>query len=204
MWGRILSWVVTILSFAGSAAVLYGIVLAIMSVVRIFSSLDKTEAAAFIAAFATIVVSVVSVVFGNLYTSYLRVQKENRTKKIPVYEALLTFMFRFFGSSEKTPAPNEDEAKTFMAEFNREFMVWGSDSVVAAWVRWRKHFAKSPDDTKEAMFLIEDLIRAIRRDLGHRNKGLAEGDILAIFINDIHTVLPRRKSISTVTPVSRS
>jgi uncharacterized membrane protein YidH (DUF202 family) len=102
MWSRILSWVLTILSLVVSAAVLYGIVLAIMSVVRIFSSLDKTEAAAFIAAFATIVVSVVSVVFGNLYTSYLRVQKENRAKKIPVYEALLTFMFRFFGSSEKT------------------------------------------------------------------------------------------------------
>ncbi|MCH7729499.1 MAG: hypothetical protein IH991_23940 [Planctomycetes bacterium] len=35
------------------------------------------------------------------------------------------------------------------------------------------------------MFIYEDLIRAIRRDLGHKNKDLTKGKLLSLFVNDI-------------------
>jgi hypothetical protein len=44
-----------------------------------------------------------------------------------------------------------------------------------------------------AMFLYEALIFSIRRDLGHRNKGLVTGDILALFVNDIDQHLPPKR-----------
>ena len=88
--------------------------------------------------------------------------------------------------------------REFMAKFNRDFMVWGDDRVVAAWLKCRKHAGRTPENTKEAMFLIEDLIRAFRRDVGHRNRRLSEGDIFSIFINDMDTVLPRQGPQPTV------
>jgi hypothetical protein len=36
------------------------------------------------------------------------------------------------------------------------------------------------------MFEIENLLLAIRKDLGHENKGLAPGKVLGLFVNDIH------------------
>ena len=177
---------------AGTGGILYLLYLGLVRGLTLFASLDKTVAASIVAASATVIVSVVSVVVGNLYVYYLRVQRENRSKKIPVYEALLEFMFRFLGATEAKPAPTDEEGREFMAKFNRDFMVWGDDRVVAAWVSWRKHAGRAPENTKEAMFLIEDLIRAIRRDVGHRNRRLNEGDILSIFVNDMHTMLPRQ------------
>ena len=34
---------------------------------------------------------------------------------------------------------------------------------------------------------------AVRKDLGHRNKGFSRGTILALYINDIHEVLKETK-----------
>lgn len=174
------------------AGVTYALFMGVEVGIKIFLSLDKTVAAALVAASATFVVSVVSVVVGNLYVYYLRVRTETRRRKIPVYESLLEFIFRFLGASEVNPAPTETEAREFMSRFNRDFMVWGDDRVLQAWVKWRKHMNSAPADTREATFLIEDLVLAIRRDVGHNNRGLTEGDILTIFINDVDTILPRR------------
>ena len=44
------------------------------------------------------------------------------------------------------------------------------------------------------MLLYESLILAIRKDLGHKNKGLVAGDILALFLNDIEEHLPKKGS----------
>jgi hypothetical protein len=192
MLKKLASFLAGLLVLAIAAGIIYALYIGFTKAVALFASLDRTVAAALIAASATVIVSVVSVVFGNLYVYRLRVRRETRSKKIPVYEALLEFMFRFLGASEKKPAPTEDEGREFMVKFNREFMVWGDDRVVAAWVKWRKHAGTPNADPKETMFLIEDLIRTIRRDVSHRNRGLIEGDLLAIFINDIDTVLPRR------------
>ena len=44
------------------------------------------------------------------------------------------------------------------------------------------------------ILLYEKLILAIRRDLGHNNKGLKTGDVLALFVNDIDQHLTTKGS----------
>jgi hypothetical protein len=46
------------------------------------------------------------------------------------------------------------------------------------------------------MFLIEDVMFAIRKDLGHGNKRLTQGDVLALFINDIDAFMREQQSQS--------
>jgi hypothetical protein len=41
----------------------------------------------------------------------------------------------------------------------------------------------------ESLFMFEQVLLVIRRDLGHANKDLARGDLLALWINDIDEVL---------------
>ena len=41
------------------------------------------------------------------------------------------------------------------------------------------------------LFAYEDLLYAVRRDLGHGNRGLKRGDILALFVNDIEEHLKK-------------
>jgi hypothetical protein len=75
-------------------------------------------------------------------------------------------------------------------------MVWGSDEVLAGWVKWRRlliNEAAVKENPIRSMLLYEELIFAIRRDLGHKNKSLVTGDILALFVNDIDEHLAKTR-----------
>lgn len=39
------------------------------------------------------------------------------------------------------------------------------------------------------LFEVEELLMAIRKDLGHSNKGISRGKILSLFVNDINEYL---------------
>jgi hypothetical protein len=46
----------------------------------------------------------------------------------------------------------------------------------------------SPTDI---LFILEDIIFEIRKDMGQKKSGLNKGDILAFFVNDIKEHLPK-------------
>lgn len=41
------------------------------------------------------------------------------------------------------------------------------------------------------LFLFEDVLFSLRGDIGHSNKGLSQGDLLALFVNDIDKYVDR-------------
>jgi len=94
-------------------------------------------------------------------------------------------------------APSEKETMEFFLGFNQKMMVWGSDKVLAAWVKWLRA-TTNQEALKQspmlALILYEDLILAIRRDLGHKNKDLKRGDVLRLFVTDIDQHLPKAGS----------
>ena len=40
-------------------------------------------------------------------------------------------------------------------------------------------------DPAKSLFVLENMLFAIRRDLGHKNKNLKQGDLLSLFVTDI-------------------
>lgn len=177
-----------IVSFFLLISLAYGAFVAIRAAARVLTSLNSDIAVAIIAASATVFVSVVSIVLGKAYEARALIQKEHREKKIPVYEDLINFMFRILMSTKTGTTPSEEEILNFMSDFTQRIMVWGSDDVVAAWVKWRRaalNAEKSKINPIEFLLLYEQLILTIRRDLGHKNRNLSTGDVLALFVNDI-------------------
>ena len=180
-----LSIVLSLLLLAGAG---YSILIAIRGALRVLVALNSSIAVAVIAAAATVFVSVLSIVLGKAYEARSAAERENREKKIPVYEDLIKFMFRILTGTKTGTMPSEQEMLEFMSSFNQRIMVWGADEVLAAWVKFRKFSVDEnlmKAEPMRLMFLYEDLIRAIRQDLGHKNRGLGRGDILALFVNDI-------------------
>lgn len=78
------------LFFYGSTA--YALYRAADATIRLMSSVDSQISTAIIAGAVAVIVSVMSIVVGKVYESRARVEKENRDKKITVYEDLLNFM----------------------------------------------------------------------------------------------------------------
>jgi hypothetical protein len=166
----------------------YSAYLAIRALKHFWVSVNSQIAIAIIAATATVCVSVISIAIAKAYESRALIKRELREKKIPVYVDLLEFMSRILMGSKIGNEPSEGEVLKFLFDFNQRFMIWGADDVVAAWSKLRRtivHEAIVKANPQAVMFLYEQLIMAIRRDLGHKNKNLGRGDILALFLNDI-------------------
>ena len=186
-----------IVGFVLLAALVYGAFVALRAATRVLTSLDSDIAVAIIAASATVFVSVLSIVLGKAYEARALVQKEHREKKTPVYEDLIRFMFRILMGTKTGATPSESEILEFMSDFTQRIMVWGSDDVVAAWVKWRRAAVNAEElemDPVELLLLYEQLILTIRRDLGHKNRNLGTGDVLALFVNDIDRQLKGKPS----------
>lgn len=160
---------------------------------KVFFGLQKEVAAALVAASATILVSVFSVTGAKYYERKRSIEQDLRQRKIPIYEDFIKFLFRLIGAEKIGDKPmTEKEMQEFFIEFTQKLMIWGSDEVVIQWSKYRrasiKNFENGQADFNN-MFELENLLLAIRKDTGHKNKNLNKGDLLGLFINDIENYI---------------
>lgn len=98
-------------------------------------------------------------------------------------------MSRVLKATKSGTQLSEQEITEFMFDFTQQLIVWGADEVIAAFYRFKKQSTST--NSQNVLFLVEDLLLAIRKDLGHKNKGLTQGRLLGLFVNNIENYLPR-------------
>lgn len=140
---------------------------------EVFSQVNPAVGAGMLAASATVFVSVISVLVAKRLEYKATLAKEHREKKIPFYEEFVDFVFRIALSEKLGLEPlTEREMIQQAAKFTQNLIVWGADDVIDAWFRFRNKSVNSDGSGVAVMFEIENLLLAIRKDLGHENKGL--------------------------------
>ena len=113
-----------------------------------------------------------------------------REKKVPVYEKViqLVFSIAFAGNGGRTRL-SEREIVGLMADITEQLTIWGSDELVQEYHKFRmssiRQAAGQAQDPREPLIAITDLMLAIRKDLGHNNKGISRRTILGLFVNDL-------------------
>lgn len=182
-WWQLLLGVVIII------ALLVGVGFLVLGVWKVFKGLQKEVAAALIAASATILVSVLSVVGAKYYERKKAIEQEIREKKIPIYSEFVEFLFKLFlGEKASGQQMKEKDMEKFFMTFTQKIIVWGSDEVVSKYSRYRRlliNYNPNDDKTFGAMFELENLLLSIRKDIGHKSKKVNKGDLLGLFINDV-------------------
>ena len=165
----------------------WGLFLGLRALWTALNGLNPTVSAAILASVATVLVSVISVLVSKYLEQRNAINKELRDKKAPVYEDLIELIFRVvFSSKMGLPDLTEAELTTRFSTITRHLIIWGADEVVSALYKFRL-YANAASDKPALMFVvIEEMFLAIRRDLGHSNRGLTSGKIMGTFINDIH------------------
>ncbi len=113
-----------------------------------------------------------------------------REKKIPTYEKIINFIFSLtFADKLEKERPTENEMIKFMAEITQELVIWGSDEMLNAFYKFRMTSIENTGGDSSNPFgvliMVEDLLLAIRKDLGHKNKNVSRGKILGLFVNDL-------------------
>ena len=70
--------------------------------------------------------------------------------------------------------------------------MWGSSRVIKKWIKFRE-FSQDKEKAIENLFLLEEIVFEIRKDMGQGRKGLKKGDLLSFFINDIKKYMHNNK-----------
>lgn len=178
-----------------SVSLLLGVYL-FKQVWALFRSLEPQLAASLLAASATVFVSVFSVLASKRIEQKKEIENQLREKKIPIYEEIIGFIFRItFAEKLGQEKPSDDEMMQFFTNTTKELVIWGSKDMVDAFGNFRSGLAANAErkDAVKTMSEIEDLLFAVRKDLGHSHKRKKRGDILRLFVTDVDEHLDRMR-----------
>jgi hypothetical protein len=161
---------------------------------RTVLQLDPTLATGIVAAVATIVVSVISILIAKRVEQRALIEKEQREKKSPAYEDLLEFIFRILHGEKLTGSSLSDtEIVSRVSEITRKLIIWGSDEVLGAFSVFMSTTRTNPAPFT-VLICMERVLLAIRKDLGHQNRGLQGGQILRTFLTDLDKLVAEQRS----------
>ena len=183
-----LRFLLAIVLVGGIAWIIYFVV---AKVFRSLTNIKSDIAVAIVAASATITVSIVSLVISKVMETRSAVIQELRAKKIPIYEELISTLFKYqFAEKLGEERMGETELIKFFANLTEKLTIWGSDGIIRAFSDFRLASSRiaKPEDI---LFIYENLLLEIRKDLGHKNRNLKRGMVLSLFINDIDQYLRR-------------
>ncbi len=154
-------------------------------------SLPKEISTPIIAASATILISVFSVIISKRLERKREVEQEILKQKIMVYEEFMSFWIKdILLHHDKIDEDSKIKAsKLFFANFTPKLIVWGSDHFIKEYLKFKHIFESIDSQTREAigvnLLFLENLLFIIRSDIGHKNKGLVSYDLLSLFLKDV-------------------
>ncbi|HEY0321758.1 MAG TPA: hypothetical protein VGC66_12425 [Pyrinomonadaceae bacterium] len=154
-----------------------------------FAALSSQVVATVIVGIITATASVFAVLKSKQAEHRRDIENDLRKQKAPIYEEFSSFLFKILMSAQTGKAITENEMLQFVMDFNRKLIVWGADNVIKEWSNFKRLNELGDYPPVMNLIAIEKILYAIRADMGHKNKDMRQGDLLAIFINDIHTYL---------------
>lgn len=186
---------IVVLAIVGSAAWLLWRGLIMVSIY--LAGLPKEIGGALIAAAATVFVSTLTVVFGRYFERKRELDALYRDKKVEIYDRFLKRFFTLFHSPDSAEA-NTEEMVAFLREFSRSLLLWSGPEVISSFVKWKQNLVHA-NPTAQTIFLTEDFILSLRKDLRHSNSGIARGFFAHLFLKEGNLFLAMAKKDPSVT-----
>jgi hypothetical protein len=123
--------------------------------------------------------------FGLIVVIYQRTREKqqeleriHRQEMSPIYEQLVEMVKSIDEFAQKP----QEEQMAFFRETATALLLHGPSPVVRTWVAWNQVLGVSP--VTVPLRAQEELLRAIRTDLGHDNGALKRGDLLRLYLNE--------------------
>lgn len=162
---------------AAGAAATVGLVLVI---VHALSQLNPNVVSAIVAALAGVVV----VVLGQIFNRTRQIAEAHRDRKVEIYARFGQLLIDLQQAAKRGEADELLESKQIygsIVDFNRDVLLWASPSVVRAFLEFR---LESNTPNPLVLVKMDNMLRAIRNDLGLSNRRLRRGDLVKLFLKD--------------------
>lgn len=186
-----------IIGLGSIGLVVYGVFKSISWFYNQVLSVDPRISAALITGLIAIIGTSLTITIPRYYQKRMEIDSHLRDKKSETYKLLVELLFRILMNGKADKPLKDKEVIREMSKFTENLILWGSEDVMKSYIAYRKYFMSrkfGEEMTLEAIEKMENLLLVIRKDMGHKNKSLQQGDILSLFINDIDEVLEKLKA----------
>jgi hypothetical protein len=178
-----LKWLITVI---GNGLIDAGIWLKTLT-----SSLD----AVIIVALITGSVSVVGVIFTSVVAKIVEYHQKRmeylyRKREKPYYD-FIEMVYKIQQQEKLGEKYSEKEIEHDMNKFSQQLTLWGSNKVIQKFIKFRKS-ASSNENNTDILFASEDLMYAMRSDMGLPK--MKKGFLLSININDIENIVNKKSN----------
>lgn len=171
-------WLLAIALIAGAAL---GIGWFLKTIAGWIATQDSEIAAASIAFLGTVIAGIGAVVVSQQRSKSREIAEAHRERKIQLY---ILFINETIGLMRDTPDFEADPEAlerlgAFFWDFTSQLLLWGSPGVLSAYGTFRRG-----GESAEVILLVDDVLQAMRKDLGLSNWALQRGDLVKMLITD--------------------
>lgn len=165
---------------------------AVENAFELLKTIATTFDVVIIVALITGMVSIIGVIISSIIAKFIEYRKNRQDylarKREQPYGEFVEMLYKIQQNIKKEGSYTEEQMIEDLSKFSRQITLWGSSRVVKKWVKFRENGA-NPDAGKDNLFLMEEIMNEMRKDLGLAK--VKKGNLLAFFINDIKAVMKR-------------
>lgn len=155
------------------------------------SNLDAVIIVSLITGAVSIVSVVISTVGSRIFEYMQRRREYLYQKREGPYSDFVTVIYKLVDKTKRDESYSETEMISDINKFSKDLTLWGSNRVIKKWLKFREISNGKQPDNATTLYYMEDILYAMRKDLGLRR--MKQGNLLAFFINDIHSVKKRKE-----------
>ena len=139
---------------------------------------------AIIAGAATVISSVFIASYNSRKAKERVAFEANKEKKAALYNEFMDIVVQLMRNTKAGKKGDEvlpDNVEEFFYDFTSKITVYGGPGVVKAYSQWRSASENGKNEINN-LFMIDNLFREMRKDLGESNKGILKNELLGLFI----------------------
>ena len=169
---------------------LLGILLdCIVNFIDRFNQVTSNIDAVVIVALITGSVSILGVVISSIVSKVIEYRQNTKRylyeKREQPYVEFIEMVYKLQENVKKNRKYTEKEMLEDVFSFSKKLILWGSNDVIRKWLNFREISQIENRNPMDNIFMLEEIIFEIRKDMGQKKGGLKQGDILVFFVNDI-------------------
>lgn len=129
----------------------------------------------------TAIIGLIGVMWTQWQSKSRDIAESHRNSKIETYSLFFDIIEKFQKSiknDQEIDILSDVDLQAKFEKLNRGFILWASDEVIQTWIEFRKNSSENTLDK------IDNVYRAIRKDLGHKDKKLKNLDLIRINLSN--------------------
>lgn len=157
------------------------------------SNMDAVVTVALITGGVSIFGVVISSIVSKIIEYRQNIKRFLYEKKEEPYSEFIEMVYKIQENANGKKTYTDKEMLKDILSFSKKLTLWGSSNVIKKWLDFRKISQGQSSNSTDNLFILEEIIFEIRKDMGQKKSGLRQGDILSFFVNDIKNYLPKEK-----------